>query len=82
MSRKHSAHQFQVHHLLKQIEGLDEDQLYEDYSIEVVDGIVYDDCYGKKFNNLTEWAEFTVENDCLDDTDDDLGVMRKYGYDD
>jgi hypothetical protein len=64
--------------LLKQIEGLDEDQLYEDYSIEVVDGIVYDDCYNREFNSLTEWAEFTVENDGLDEPEEDEPIYRKY----
>ena len=78
MSRKHSAHQFQVHHLLKQLEGLDEDQLYDDYSIEIVDGIVYDDYYNREFESLTEWAEFTVENDGLDDPEEEEVIYRKY----
>lgn len=77
MSRKHSAQTYQVHQLIKQIEGLDQDTLYQDYSVEIVDGIVYDDCYEKEFSSLVKWAEFTVEMELLEDEEDDE-IMRKH----
>lgn len=73
MGRKHAAHTYRVHHLLKQVDELrqDPDQLLYDYGIEIDEaGRAFDGYFQRTFETITEWAEFTVTDEMADEEEE------------
>jgi len=68
MSRNHSAAAYDVAHIVEEMRGLDADEAFSKFGVELKeDGSIYDPVYpGMNFGSVGEWAHFTVEQDNME----------------
>lgn len=76
MSRHHSSHANDVSSMIRNINEMGENEASRLYGIEFLDeGAVYDTMYNREFQSLGDWAEFTVEQEEAEYSED-------FGYED
>ena len=71
MSRHHAAQAGDVRHLLHDIASMPPEDAEKIYGIEFwSDGRIFDDTYGKVFDDLTHWVNYTVEQEEIEFEED------------
>jgi hypothetical protein len=64
MSRNYHVHANEVAHVVNDIRNLSPEEAEQFYGIKIADnGSVFDPVYNRKFETVTEWAEFNVNQD-------------------
>lgn len=65
MSRNHSALAYDVAHIVDEMKGLNAEEAYEKFGVELnEDGSIHDPMYpSMTFSSVGEWATFSVEQD-------------------
>ena len=67
MSRNHSASAQDAAHIINEMIGLDAEQAYDKFGVEMnEDGSIFDPIYQMKFQTIGEWANFSVEQDNIE----------------
>lgn len=76
--RNHSMLAHQSNAVVANLHAMNYNQINEIYGIEISpDGTVTDSVYGMKFSNLSEWADWCIENDEYEETE----IIRHKNYD-
>ena len=79
MSRNHASTAHEVNHLVQEVQRLSDDEIQNLYGIEIRDkGVIFDPTYDMTFTSIGEWAEFNVEQDHVEYSEDFHGY---YDYD-
>lgn len=79
MSRNNSSRAYQIQNLIKQVQESSPEELYTLHWIELnEDGSVYDNCYGKLFDDVSKWAVFNIEMEEHEESYDSAGYGGEY----
>jgi hypothetical protein len=71
MSRNHHVHAHEVTHLVQEVNKMSIAEAEQAYGIQISeDGTVYDPTYVRTFVTVSEWAEFSFEQDEVDYSED------------
>jgi len=64
MSRNHGTIASEINHTIHSVQNMNPDEAERIYGVVVSeDGAVFDSTYNMKFDGLSEWATFCVEQD-------------------
>lgn len=71
MSRDHSSIAHEINHLVHEVQNLSKDEVKSLFGIEFrSDGSIYDPTYQTSFATIGEWAQFSVEQDHVEYSED------------